>query len=247
MDFSPRSPLQDPSQEDLRTARYWAELEEAGQPADAASVVGSTSEGGSWVLLSNAQDADFEAWHMRHSIGHSWDKYSSIGSIHGLRSKDGIPQVTALEAGGAIIHAREARNARLSASNMALLEEFCRARGWMVQPEAHPFEIYGGPGRNTCLRFLVRDADNEKTMGECILPGVASIDAIARVADAMDDARYIPLHVPGSEAFSAGGTDEAHEIMSMWPTDDAPTTTTGISEFIDAYAAGLTPADTPAP
>lgn len=236
-----RVPLDDPEAEEIRKEAYWRRLDADGPPIDRARTIGEGADGWRWVVLADAADADFEAYHMRHSVGHSWGRYSAFGTIFGLRSPDGIPKATVLMAGNAAVHAREERNARLSPENEARLEAFAAAGGWTVRKDELPFEAFDGPGANTLVRFLVRDVSNRKTHGVAVMPGRPGAGAVVRAASSVGGARYDPDAMPDADAFRIEGAGGPHEIVSTMPTDAQPTTRADPDDFFEAFGRGSVP------
>jgi len=133
-----RRPLPDEPDDAARRARYWDWSNAVGPdlPADAAPLVATAPDGRGWHRLEDAAQADFEAFHMQHSIGYNWDHYSGMGEIRSLRA-GGVPQVTILVAGGTVVHARRPRNEPLEPADLVALRALADAEGWrMLEPEA---------------------------------------------------------------------------------------------------------------
>jgi hypothetical protein len=128
-----RRPMPDEGDDALRRARYWQWSERFGPDLgpDDAPRIAAASDGRSWHRLLDEGHADFEAFHMRHSIGYNWDHYSGMGEILSLRA-DGVPQATVLVAGGVVVHARRPANAPLEPSDLAMLVDLAAAEGWRI-------------------------------------------------------------------------------------------------------------------
>ena len=133
-----RRPLPDETDDALRRARYWEWSGRFGPELgpDAAPRVAAAPDGRAWHRLGDPDQADFEAFHMRHSIGYNWAHYSGMGEILSLRA-DGIPQATILVADGTVVHARRRENAPLEPADLAALDALAAERGWSVlSPES---------------------------------------------------------------------------------------------------------------
>ena len=227
-----RIPLADEAAEAMRTNSYWAWLtERADHIADAARPVVKMDEG-HWALLQNGADADYEALHLRHSIGHSWGKYSTFGDIFSLRDGDNRPQATVLVADKVVVHAREAENARLSVANEAALQAFTEVMGFSIKADPLPFDMLKTPDdqadrlTNTRMRYLHRADDNTKTIGSVVLEGRLSDRQINALASGLKDGRvFLPNRVGLDPLASASGTP--HELLSIKFVEDAPTVIAG--------------------
>lgn len=130
-----RRPLPAEADDALRRARYWEWSARVGPDLgpDDAPRIATAGDGRAWHILAHAGQADFEAFHMRHSIGYNWDHYSGLGEIYSLRS-DGVPQATFLVADGVVVHARRAQNAPLEPADHSALSTLAAERGWRVAP-----------------------------------------------------------------------------------------------------------------
>lgn len=189
-----RSPLEDPAAEDARVEAYWKWLEATtGRDRLAAFAGYAVHAPLLWRKIETPTQADHEAWHMRHSIGHSWDKYSAVGDIYSLRSGDDKPEVTVLVADGVVIHAREHRNARLSPENMTHLLDFCILKGFEHKPDALPFDFHENEGcPNTMLRALRRQTDGAKDFHQVVFSGRATESQVEELIRAMDIEMTVP-------------------------------------------------------
>lgn len=219
-----RVPLDCRKAEEARTTAYWRWLE--GVPAAVCGKgrhISNISDGGHWSLLETASDADFEALHMRHSIGHSWEKYSGVGYIYSLRSAYGIPQATILVKDDAVVHAREHENARLSEANMHALETLAAEMGWIVIVEGRVFDSHeDGDATATRIRYLKRYGTNEKTFATVVLDGRLNEKQINDVSRAVGNHNEFDPDIYGFERLAEGqGAD--HEIQSVCLVCDAPT------------------------
>lgn len=138
----PRVPLEDKAAETLRKESYWAEVDaKIWAPAERQPVAASTLTH-DLIEINTVEEADFEAFHMRHSIGHSWDHYSKMGEIYSIRNAAGFPLATLLVAAGMVVHARQAHNARLSPDLASVLENFAERFDWTVVPDRLPFDYF---------------------------------------------------------------------------------------------------------
>lgn len=247
-----RSPLQDPAAEADRTAAYWAWIDDA-EVQGATPPVATASNGGHWAQLLSADDADFEAAHMRHSIGHSWAKYSTMGEIYSLRSPQGIPEATVLVAGGVVIHAREHRNARLSSENMRALEDFATESGWAIKPDTLPFDVLQDEqAPNTKFVYLLRGGGNAKLFSEAVVAGHLTDRQIASMAEAMGaENRFVPSDI-GLPGLDGGGNSDcaAHELLAIRFTSEPPTHALDSDDVCSRWlhaAQGWGPVTAPAP
>ena len=189
-----RSPLEDPAAEDARVDAYWQWLEATTgrdrHPAFAGYAVHAPLL---WRKIETPAQADHEAWHMRHSIGRSWDKYSALGDIYSLRSGDDAPEATVLVADGVVVHAREHRNARLSPENMTHLLDFCSLKGFERKPDTLPFDFHENEGcPNTMLRALRRPPEGGKEFHEVVFPGRATQDQVELLVEALQIEMTVP-------------------------------------------------------
>ena len=139
---------------------------------------------------------------MRHSIGHSWDKYSALGDIYSLRSGDDAPEATVLVADGVVVHAREHRNARLSPENMTHLLDFCSLKGFKHKPDALPFDFHENEGcPNTMLRALQRPPRGGKEFHEVVFPGRVTQEQVEELVRALDIEMTVPAGSCLSESY----------------------------------------------
>lgn len=189
-----RAPLQDPEAETARVDAYWQWLESSQKRDPQASFAGYAVHAPLlWRKIETAYQADHEAWHMRHSIGHSWDKYSALGDIYSLRSGDKAPEATVLVADGVVVHAREHRNARLSPENMTHLLDFCSLKGFEHKPDALPFDFHENEGcPNTMLRALRRPPGGGKEFHEVVFPGRATQGQVELLVEALQIEMTVP-------------------------------------------------------
>lgn len=215
-----REPLANPDAESARVVAYWAWLQGAEVRPGAARAVPATN-GGHWVALDSPADADFEARHMRHSIGHSWDKYSSLGHVISLRDIHGKPQATILVAGDVVVHAREQENARLSVDNMRALNAFAAVRGLTVKDDTLPFDSWDGDAPNTELRFLHRSHDNHKEFARVVFEGRLTTTEIMEIANSSSGRSILPepLGLPDLRGGNTADLETAwHEIQAIGAT-----------------------------
>ena len=189
-----RIPFADSEAETSRVDAYWQWLEASQERDPQASFAGyAVNAPLLWRKIDTAAQADYEAWHMLHSIGHSWDKYSSLGDIYSLRSGDDEPEATVLVADGVVVHAREHRNARLSPENCSHLLDFCQLKGFVIKPDALPFDFHQNDGcPNTMLRALRRPPAGGKEFHEVVFAGRATEGQVEDLVRAMDVEVTVP-------------------------------------------------------
>lgn len=130
-----RYPLPDEMADAERRARYW-EWSAVGMFEDVGTTpvmdAGST---GRWVEIVDSRGADFEAFHLQHSIGYNWHHYSSMGRLLSLRGgDDGIPRITVLVANGTIVHARGLENQALDPDQLRTLSLMASHEGLEMLP-----------------------------------------------------------------------------------------------------------------
>lgn len=242
-----RSPVSDMAGEEQRVSAYWRWLDGHFR-ADTEHQQRHALDGGwSWVSLDNEESADYEAMHMRHSIGHSWRKYSSMGDIFSLRDPTNNPQATALiDYGKAqIIHAREHHNARLSEANYERMVHLAHFRGLGIAPEHHAvlgrdpaFECWAsGTGPNTRVEYLSRDRDNRKVFAEAVFPGGVHFADLLALQTLIRRGEFHPRWL-GLPAIADGGR---HEIKTISDTTDNPNQPTPLSEMIANWGMGVGP------
>lgn len=183
-----RSPVDNPEAETARVDAYWQWLgASTGGDRRAAFAGYAVNAPLLWRKIETPAQADYEAWFMHHSIGHSWDKYSALGDIYSLRSGDDKTEATVLVADGVVIHAREHRNARLSPENRTHLLDFCQLKGFDIKPDDLPFDFHQNDGcPNTMLRMLRRLPVGEKEFHEVVFSGRAAQDQIEALVRALD-------------------------------------------------------------
>lgn len=246
-----RMPLADPEAEAARTALYWAWLEQhQSDRRHAGRTVHEFADGGHVALLSEAQEADHEAARMRHSIGHSWTKYSAMGAIYGLRSASGESQATLLVipprpgldpegSRGTVVHAREHRNARLSPANQMRLEDFAAVMRFEIRPDRLPFEVLGEPDApNTRLEYLFREASGEKRFGLAVFAGRLDEGQIEDLASGLHETRFFDPAAVGLPCLREGEPDRPgmdHEILSVRGVFDSPDRDMGARAFHEAW------------
>jgi hypothetical protein len=177
---------------------------------------------------------------MRHSIGYCWDQYSALGDLFSLRDGDNRPLVTVLVKDGAIVHAREAANARLSQQNDQALREFAETFGYDIVPDELPFDLLPDDGSpNTRFRYLLRDANNNKASEELIFPGRLGTDGARDLVNGLRDGRFFDpraLGLPDATELLEGGADPArHEILSIRFVADLPTSDIDADSFKAAW------------
>ena len=189
-----RIPFADSEAETSRVDAYWQWLEASQERDPQASFAGyAVNAPLLWRKIDTAAQADHEAWHMRHSIGHSWDKYSAMGDIYSLRSDGDTPEATVLVVERLVVHAREHRNARLSPDNKTHLLDFCRLKGFDIKPNALPFDFHENVGcTNTMLRALRRQPDGSKHFHEVVYSGRATESQVEDLIKAMDIEMTVP-------------------------------------------------------
>ena len=211
--FTNRFPEDEPQAEHERVTAYWEWLENNVSPDNSRPVfrIGNNT----WKRLHTPEDADFEARHMRHSIGHSWDKYSAFGYIFSLRAADNTPQATILVRGNDVVHAREHCNARLSEESMSALRTFCFYAGFVIVPDEHPFEVWTGDEENTCITYM-RRTSHGKEFTSLVLPGGISEQEIHTMTSC-GSALFTPADagLPGEgvhELVSVGSTEKEADV-----------------------------------
>ncbi len=203
--------------EDQRVQAYWDYINEHSD-----QIIESTTNRGVFLRraddhklyrLYTANDADFEALHMQHSIGYNWGLYSNQGQIFSIRHT-GLPQATIMVTNGKVVHAREHQNARLSPELMNVLERFASGFGWEIIPDKYEFDFRSGPGENTRIRYCIRTP--EKIFNEVIIPHRIVEDDIAMISSG---GRYFDPDVWGLPRIGHG----IHELQSIKIVDDKPT------------------------
>lgn len=183
-----REPLADETAETARKEAYWAWLDELPLTGAGGEFVADGVSGDAhWRRLMSADDADYEAREMRHSIGHSWGVYGEMGEVFSLRDAENVPQATVLVVDGAVVHAREHQNARLSPENRAELVAFAQSRGWDITPDKYRFEAMrdeAPEAANTRLTLLHRGAGGEKIFFSAVVSGRFTEEDAAAVHEA---------------------------------------------------------------
>ena len=229
-----RMPLQDTAAEAARTSAYWAWSGTRQLPPSKAPVTADAEGGGSWVRLMDGADADWEAAHMQHSIGHSWDRYSGLGTIYSLRSEDGLPQATVLvDHEGCVVHAREHENARLSPEHAMALRAIARYMNWTIRPEDHEFDVLREDGApNTRFRYMLRDSSGHKSCAQFVAAGRLSG---AQVAGLSRSLQHGCLFMPGWVGEKELGDDGMmHTLMSVRDVHDEPTSALAAEDVLEA-------------
>lgn len=171
----PRKPFEDEAAETARKEAYWAWLDEAALTGPGGEFVADGVSGDAhWRRLMSADDADYEAREMRHSIGHGWGVYGGMGEVFSLRDAENAPQATVLVVGGVVVHAREHQNSRLSPESRAELGALAQARGWDIRPDKYRFEVMAEEAPeavNTRITLLHRGAGGEKLFFSAVVSG----------------------------------------------------------------------------
>jgi hypothetical protein len=144
------------------------------------------------------------------------------------------PEATVLVVDNKVVHAREACNARLSASNEMALEKFCEDMGWTIVPDLHPIDIFQGDGPNTSITYCSRHNGNEKTVASVVLPGRVDdllLDRICYIADRCGNLINLQdLGLPRKTRF------RNHEIIAIKNSFDEAEVSIGIADFADTWA-----------
>lgn len=216
MKFKKRIPALSEQQEMKRVSQYWKYLD-----AKSSNIIDSSLDlGAGWHKLRNEDDADYEAWYMKHSIGHSWDKYSKIGDIYSMRDHNNIPEVTILVKDGVIIHAREERNIRLSPEHMERMKQFAKKMDFIIQPDEFEFDVWlDNESQNTAIRYLYRSPDGNKIM-QVVMEGRISQDDIENIASNLENGRYFRSEDVGLPHIANGVTNE---LLMIEHTSETPT------------------------
>ena len=130
----PRIPLADEWADEERRSRYWDWSNQAGPSLPEGGTIARVrlADGGSCVRIGNHVQADYEAFHMQHSIGYNFDHYAALGDIYSLRNADNVPQMTFLVAGNQIVHARAPANGPVTDAQYRWLLEFAAANHFDV-------------------------------------------------------------------------------------------------------------------
>jgi len=247
-----RSPISTPELEEKRVSAYWGWLDGAPRSCPGGKQRYVSTEGFFWISLDDEAGADYEAFHMRHSIGHSWRKYRQIGPLFSLRDHENLPQATVLLAhpreaifnarDAAIIHAREHHNARLSRANMDRMVAFADVLGVGIEPDFDPslgvatcFEYWpDNDAPNTQVRYFTRDRHNRKQFFEQIMPGRASLDAVRALQIKLWDEAFEP------DLFSleTDPLSDRYELLSLSGSFAAPTRDISIQQALSNYLSG---------
>lgn len=230
-----RSPDPDATVEAERTGRYWDWLDAQEAPGEAvAEFVTYLANEPLWVRkLTSSAHADHEAHHMRHSIGHSWTKYSGLGDIFSIRSEGEVPQATILVAGNEVIHARGAYNLRLSEEMQSALHVLCDMRGWTIRPEQRKFDhFYDGEEPNTLIRTAIRLEDGSIGLQETVLEGILMPDQADIVEDGLDEQGRFN---PGALEELFGDPGVRAEFICIASTSEPATSRMTVDEFVDTW------------
>lgn len=213
--FKKRFPENNELKENKRKAQYWKYLSQI-KLNDTAVDTGIKG----WKQLKTEDDADYEASFMKHSIGHSWSKYSNIGDIFSYRDHNNIPKVTILVKNNEIIHAREERNIRLSKENIKSLHEFAKQMNFKVSLEPYEFDFFLNDNDiNTKIVYLLRK-DNKNHIHSIILEGQLNEYDMQTIHNNLQNGKnFLPkdLNIP-----SISGKNEEHEILLIENTMENP-------------------------
>ena len=185
------------------------------------------------VPLRDRADADYEASWMEHSVGYSWDSYSSFGDIYGLRNGDGFPIATLLVVDEVVVHARERCNARLGPDTQEAMEEFSAAMGWDIKPDVLPFELWGVPMTPAIdIAYMARRDGRPASFGSMVLHNDLAEDGPVRLAQVLGGAVFLPddAGLPSLTGFEG----QPHEIISVEGTHEDPTVATTFGEMLKA-------------
>lgn len=229
-----RRPAEDPREEERRKAAYWDWLSRTAATLTARGAAVAPATHGSWHRLTSPQDADFEAVHMQHSIGHSWDLYSGFGDLYSLRDADGIPQATVLVSDGVVVHAREQQNARLSPENLAELRAFAAERGWAVKPDPLRFDtLFGNDGPNTRVTLVERRPEGKRFLAFTVA-GRMSPEQAREVHDAFGADPDAPATVSAQDVPVLPDWDGAGtlEVLSVRYVSEEPTADRSLEEVV---------------
>lgn len=237
----PRTPYADPVEEAARTEAYWAWLD-AQETFQECAFVGDAEHGkGTWRQLTTADQADYEAREMRHSIGHSWDKYSAMGEIYSYRNMIDVPQMTVMVINNVVVHAREHQNTRLSVNNLVTLMMAAHEKGWAVKPDRFRMEAMfdaSPEAVNTQLVCVQRDDNNAKTFFTTVLTGTFSEADAQALHDAFGTGVYtspilrladLPRNIFGDP--KPNGLEDL-EIVSLRQTAKPPTTRVQVADVV---------------
>lgn len=230
----PRVPYDNDQQDQMRTQAYWTWLQKNdGSIKDNSFLETTLTDGKKWVRLLNANDADYEASFMGHSIGHSWDKYSKFGDIYSLRSVDNHPLATILVSNNSVVHAKEHNNANLSQKNNKYLQYFCTQMNFKVSHNDHSFDYYADEEKpNTGLRYFVRVNEELKIFEQCVLKGqlsAAQIEIMKKHSAQIDCKHDKLVCIPGYENVEC-------ELQLIYHTDELPNVNTTSDEFYNLYS-----------
>lgn len=215
-----RIPHDDPTREAARTQVYWSWLDsQPVRPTDARVLAQDGAL--TWIALISSDQADFEASHMRHSIGHSFGKYSAMGRLYSLRAPGGAPVATVLEVSGRIVHAREHHNARLGVEAQSCLERFAGRMGFEILQDKLPFDVRPDNAMpNTELRLCQREGLQAKAVAQLVLPGVLDAEEAEVLAQRLGGNC---LDLEGAGLRSLVGLSGAEvEIIALVAADEIP-------------------------
>lgn len=239
----PRYPEEDNSVEEERTGIYWEWLDDQESPGDAMAEFSTyIPEQPIWVRkLTDPEHADYEAAHMRHSIGHSWGKYSSAGEIYSLRTDDERPLATVMVSEGVVVHARGQFNTRLDAVAARALEQLCQLKGWSQHPDPLEFDHYidpyiGPDEENTLMRIARRGEQGEVTISEHVLEGSLDQDQASRLSDYLKRGRSFS---PSTFETAFGTADTPLEFTCFMSTVKPATLNVSVDDFVEAWTGAM--------
>lgn len=99
---------------------------------------------------------------------------------------------------------------------------------------------------NTRLRYGYRDASNYKQVGEEVFPGTVTDEDLARLVEHLDDGCWFiaeQVGLPDLRELWPSEVDDDHiwheldPTEDIEPTDDAPTRSETVGEFVDRFVA----------
>lgn len=120
-----RYPLGDDYQDLLRFEEYWKYLL-LKRPTDEQRPFLIVLEENGIKTITNYEQADYEAFHLVHSIGANFDKYSRGATIYSIRTLDNIPVCTFNVIENVCVHARQKGNEPLNDKEYEHLMNFCK-------------------------------------------------------------------------------------------------------------------------
>lgn len=239
----PRYPDEDDSVEEERTGIYWEWLDGQEAPGDAMAEFSTyIPEQPIWVRkITEPEHADYEAAHMRHSIGHSWAEYNSTGDIYSLRTDDERPLATVMVSEGVVVHARGQFNTRLDAVAARALESLCQLKGWSQHPDPLEFDHYIDPyiardEENTLMRVARRGDQGEVTISEHVLEGALDPDQASRLNDYLKQGRSFS---PSTFEAAFGTTETPLEFTCFKSTVKPATLNVNVDAFVEAWTGAM--------